>query len=96
MGGGSFDGFDAVNLGYGRATSQSRLGLDSFEAQKRRRILYDAWLLCDALGAEYMRQVREHGLAVGFLSVAVRKHVVDWLEGKVQESDRIAYLTTLL
>ena len=46
MGGGPFDGFDAVNLGYGRATPQSRLGLDSFEAQKRRRIRRLAPLRC--------------------------------------------------
>ena len=36
-----------------------------------------------------MKQAREHGLAVGFVSVTERKHVVDWL---VQESDRIAPL----
>ena len=51
-----------------------------------------AWLLRDAPGAEYMKQAREHGLAVGFVSVTERKHVVDWLEGKVQDSDRIAPL----
>ena len=55
--------------------------------------VYVAWLLRDAPGAEYMKQAREHGLAVGFVSVTERKHVVDWLEGKVQESDRIAPLT---
>jgi parafibromin len=54
--------------------------------------VYVAWLLRDAPGAEYMKQAREHGLAVGFVSVTERKHVVDWLEGKVQESDRIAPL----
>ena len=54
--------------------------------------VYVAWLLRDAPGAEYMKQAREHGLAVGFVSVTERKHVVDWLEGKMQESDRIAPL----
>jgi parafibromin len=54
--------------------------------------VYVAWLLRDAPGAEYMKQAREHGLAVGFVSVTERKHVVDWLEGKVQDSDRIAPL----
>jgi parafibromin len=39
-----------------------------------------------------MKQAREHGLAVGFVSVTERKHVVDWLERKVQEGDRIAPL----
>ena len=39
-----------------------------------------------------MKQAREHGLAVGFVSVAERKHVVDWLEGRVQESDHIILL----
>ena len=36
--------------------------------------------------------MREHGLAVGFVSVAERKHVVDWLERRVQESDQIVPL----
>jgi parafibromin len=55
--------------------------------------VYVAWLLRDAPGAEYMKQAREHGLAVGFVSVTERKQVVDWLEGKVQDSDRIAPLS---
>jgi len=55
--------------------------------------VYLAWLLRDAPGAEYMKQAREHGLAVGFVSVTERKQVVDWLEGKVQDSDRIAPLS---
>ncbi|KIM49712.1 hypothetical protein M413DRAFT_438864 [Hebeloma cylindrosporum] len=57
--------------------------------------LYVAWLLRDAPGAEYMKQAREHGLSVGFVSVTERKHVVDWLEGKVQESDQIEPLTSI-
>ncbi|KAF5318071.1 hypothetical protein D9619_012160 [Psilocybe cf. subviscida] len=56
--------------------------------------VYVAWLLRDAAGAEYMKQAREHGLAVGFVSVTERKHVVDWLEGKAPDSDRIAPLTS--
>ena len=49
--------------------------------------VHGAWLLRDPPGAEYM-----HGLATGLLSVTERKHVVDWLEGRVQDSDRIAPL----
>jgi parafibromin len=54
--------------------------------------VYLAWLLRDAPGAEYMKQARENGLAVGFVSVTERKGVVDWLEGKTADSDRIAPL----
>jgi parafibromin len=39
-----------------------------------------------------MKQTRENGLAVGFVSVTERKGVVDWLEGKVPDSDRIVPL----
>lgn len=51
--------------------------------------IYLAWVLRDAPGAEYMKQARESGLTVGFVSVTERKNVVDWLEGKVADSDRI-------
>ncbi|KAK2460699.1 hypothetical protein APHAL10511_007169 [Amanita phalloides] len=51
--------------------------------------VYLAWLLRDAPGAEYMKQARENGLAVGFVSVTERKNVVDWLEGKLTEYERI-------
>ncbi|PSR70884.1 hypothetical protein PHLCEN_2v13246 [Hermanssonia centrifuga] len=54
--------------------------------------VYLAWLLRDAPGAEYMKQARENGLAVGFVSVTERKSVVDWLEGKVSDLERIAPL----
>ena len=54
--------------------------------------IYLAWLLKDATGAEYMKQTREHGLTVGFVSVTERKHVVDWLEGKTSDQDRVAPL----
>lgn len=51
--------------------------------------VYLAWLLRDAPGAEYMKQARENGLAVGFVSVTERKSLVDWLEGRVQDHERI-------
>ena len=43
------------------------------------------WLLRQSSGAEYMKQAREHGLTVGFVSVTERKNVVDWLEGKAND-----------
>ncbi|CCM04565.1 uncharacterized protein FIBRA_06746 [Fibroporia radiculosa] len=55
----------------------------SFEA------VYLAWLLRESSGAEYMKQARENGLAVGFVSVTERKNVVDWLEGKITDLDDI-------
>ena len=55
--------------------------------------VYLAWLLRDATGAEYMKQAREHGLAVGFVSVTERKHVVDWLEGRSTDQERVEALT---
>lgn len=51
--------------------------------------LYLAWLLRDAAGAEYMKQSRENGLTVGFVSVTERKAVVDWLEGRISDHDHI-------
>ncbi|KAG6813366.1 hypothetical protein H0H92_011632 [Tricholoma furcatifolium] len=54
--------------------------------------VYLAWLLRDAGGAEYMKQARENGLAVGFVSVTERKNVVDWLEGRMHENSRIVSL----
>ncbi|KAF5387093.1 hypothetical protein D9615_002055 [Tricholomella constricta] len=54
--------------------------------------IYLAWLLRDAPGAEYMKQARENGLAVGFVSVTERKSVVEWLEGRVTENSRIVPL----
>ncbi|EDR11132.1 RNA polymerase II-associated protein [Laccaria bicolor S238N-H82] len=56
--------------------------------------IYLAWLLRDAPGAEYMKQAREHGLAVGFVSVTERKSVVDWLEDKISGHERIAPLSS--
>ncbi|PFH53548.1 hypothetical protein AMATHDRAFT_137288 [Amanita thiersii Skay4041] len=54
--------------------------------------VYLAWLLRDAPGAEYMKQTRENGLTVGFVSVTERKNVVGWLEGKISEYERIVPL----
>ncbi|KAJ7796140.1 RNA polymerase II-associated protein [Mycena olivaceomarginata] len=54
--------------------------------------IYLAWLLQSAPGADYMKQARENGLAVGFVSVTERKNVVAWLEGKISENDRIVPL----
>jgi parafibromin len=51
--------------------------------------VYLAWLLQTAPGADYMKQARENGLAVGFVSVTERKNVVDWLEGRIHDHERI-------
>ena len=55
--------------------------------------IYLAWLLRDAPGADYLKQARENGLTVGFVSVTERKSVVDWLEGKTTDHERIVPLT---
>lgn len=54
--------------------------------------LFLAWHLKDATGAGYMKQTREYGLTAGFVSVTERKHVVDWLEGRTVDLDRVAPL----
>ena len=36
-----------------------------------------------------MKQTRENGLPVGFISITDRKSVVDWLEGKVNDLESI-------
>lgn len=54
--------------------------------------VYLAWLLRDASGADYMKQARENGLAVGFVSVTERKNVVDWLEERRSDLENIAPL----
>ena len=54
--------------------------------------VYLAWRLRDASGPEYLKQTRENGLGVGFVSITERKGVVDWLEGKVNDLERIAPL----
>lgn len=51
--------------------------------------LYLAWSLRDAAVAEYMKQMRENGLTAGYVSVTERKTVVDWLEGRIPDHDRI-------
>ncbi|OCH86204.1 CDC73-domain-containing protein [Obba rivulosa] len=56
--------------------------------------VYLAWLLRDASGAEYMKQARESGLAVGFVSVTERKSVVDWLEGRREDLDSMVPLVS--
>ncbi|EPS98371.1 hypothetical protein FOMPIDRAFT_1126619 [Fomitopsis schrenkii] len=56
--------------------------------------VYLAWLLRQSSGAEYMKQAREHGLTVGFVSVTERKNVVDWLEGKTNDLNGLIPLAT--
>ncbi|KAL0947747.1 hypothetical protein HGRIS_013827 [Hohenbuehelia grisea] len=56
--------------------------------------IYLAWHFQTASGAEYMRQARDSGLAVGFVGLTDRKTVVDWLEGGQTHSDRIVYLAS--
>jgi parafibromin len=53
--------------------------------------IYIAWVSKDASVADYLKQAREAGL-VAFVSVTDRKFVVDWLEGRIQEHDRIVPL----
>ena len=55
--------------------------------------IYLAWLLRDAPGADYLKQARENGLTVGFVSVTERKSVVDWLEGRTTDHERIVPLS---
>lgn len=57
--------------------------------------VYLAWLLRDASGADYMKQARENGLAVGFVSVTERKNVVDWLEERRSDLENIAPLAAV-
>jgi parafibromin len=54
--------------------------------------VYLAWHLQSAGGAEYMKQARENGLVVGFVSVTERKGVVDWLEGHTSDHPSITPL----
>lgn len=56
--------------------------------------VYLAWLLRDASGAEYVKQTRENGLAVGFVSVTERKSLVDWLEGRTSDLSNIVPLVS--
>lgn len=50
-----------------------------------------AWLARDASVAEYMKQVRDAGIGA-FVSITERKGVVEWLEGKVADHERIVPL----
>lgn len=56
--------------------------------------VYLAWLHRDASGAEYMKQARENGMAVGFVSVTERKSLVEWLEGRNAHWERIVPLAS--
>jgi parafibromin len=40
-----------------------------------------------------MKQLREHGLSAGSVSVTERKHVTDWLEGKISDNEHISPLS---
>ncbi|KLO15250.1 RNA polymerase II-associated protein [Schizopora paradoxa] len=51
--------------------------------------VYLAWSLRDKSVGDYLPLVRENGLVVGFVSVTERKALVDWLEGKLSQHDRI-------
>ena len=42
-----------------------------------------------------MKQLREHGLSAGFVSVTERKHVTDWLEGKISDNESDQLLETV-
>jgi parafibromin len=46
-----------------------------------------------SIKAVYLASERESGLAVGFVNVTERKSVVDWLEGRIPEHERIVFLT---
>ncbi|KZV68090.1 RNA polymerase II accessory factor [Peniophora sp. CONT] len=50
--------------------------------------VYLAWSLRDASGAEYMKQARD----LVFVGVTERKHVADWVDGKIPDFDRIVPL----
>lgn len=51
--------------------------------------IYLAWHLRDVPGADYMKQTRESGLGVGFVSITERKAVVEWLEGADIVGERV-------
>ncbi|KAJ8699226.1 accessory factor associated with RNA polymerase II, variant 3 [Pleurotus ostreatus] len=55
--------------------------------------IYVAWMLKDLTGSEYMKQCREHGLSLGYISITERKAVIDWLEGKDTHPERFAPLS---
>ncbi|KAJ3569996.1 hypothetical protein NP233_g4689 [Leucocoprinus birnbaumii] len=70
---------------YGKAGSDGTSPQDCYTAEA----LYLAWSLRDAAVAEYMKQTRENGLTAGYVSITERKTVVDWLEGRIPDHDRI-------
>jgi parafibromin len=51
--------------------------------------VYLAWSLRGSSVGDYMKQVKEHGLAIGFVSVTDRKGVVEWLEGKGSDANLV-------
>ncbi|KAF4578333.1 accessory factor associated with RNA polymerase II [Pleurotus pulmonarius] len=55
--------------------------------------IYVAWMLKDLTGSEYMKQCREHGLSLGYISITERKAVIDWLDGKDTHPERFAPLS---
>jgi parafibromin len=50
--------------------------------------IYLAWSLKHLTSAEYVKQCRENGVNVGFVSVTDRKSVNEWLEGNAPEDSR--------
>lgn len=51
---------------------------------------YLAWLLQEVPGSEYVKQVRENGVTASLVGILDRRPVVEWLEGKRPDDDRIA------
>ena len=89
--------FISLSLQKSAATRFQRLGSLSNPSSNPKDFLsteaiYIVWLLRDASGAQDMKQARESGLAVGFVSVTERKSVVDWLEGKTNNHPNIVSL----
>ncbi|KAL9714639.1 accessory factor associated with RNA polymerase II [Leucoagaricus gongylophorus] len=70
---------------YAKAGTKASSPQDCYTAEA----LYLAWSLRDAAVAEYMKQTRENGLTAGYVSITERKTVVDWLEGRIPDHDRI-------
>jgi len=70
---------------YARAGTTASSPQDFYTAEA----LYLAWSLRDAAVADYMKQTRENGLTTGYVSITERKTVVDWLEGRIPDHDRI-------
>lgn len=54
--------------------------------------IYAAWLFKDEPAAEYMKRCHDAGVTAGFVTVTDRKGLVDWLEGKRAEHEKIVPL----